>query len=199
MRKDTRVFEANPQGGGAFGDLPEWDLSDLYASDYLASILWAALRREEWGSESLDEHGRYQAVHSVMAQRGWLSTAICHRWAGALMQDHQLVGHRQMMAQPTVIIDVDHLRAFDGYPLSHHLLTLWRDLLKGKWTRLYARLLQDKDPFDAHDHLAMLQLSYPSIRWQAFAWVGPERNDHDHGLPVPMCRHNRVISCRLQW
>ena len=33
MRKDTRVFEANPQGGGAFGDLPEWDLSDLYASE----------------------------------------------------------------------------------------------------------------------------------------------------------------------
>ena len=33
MRKDTRVFEANPQGGGAFGDLPEWDLSDLYTSE----------------------------------------------------------------------------------------------------------------------------------------------------------------------
>ena len=33
MRKDTRVFEANPQGGGAFGDLPEWDLSNLYASE----------------------------------------------------------------------------------------------------------------------------------------------------------------------
>ena len=33
MLKDTRVFEANPQGGGAFGDLPEWDLSDLYASE----------------------------------------------------------------------------------------------------------------------------------------------------------------------
>ena len=33
MRKDTRVFEANPQGGGTFGDLPEWDLSDLYASE----------------------------------------------------------------------------------------------------------------------------------------------------------------------
>ena len=33
MLKDTRVFEANPQGGGAFGGLPEWDLSDLYASE----------------------------------------------------------------------------------------------------------------------------------------------------------------------
>jgi len=33
MRNDTRVLEANPQGGGAFGDLPAWDLSDLYASE----------------------------------------------------------------------------------------------------------------------------------------------------------------------
>ena len=33
MRNDTRVFEANPQGGGGFGDLPAWDLSDLYASE----------------------------------------------------------------------------------------------------------------------------------------------------------------------
>ena len=33
MLNDTRVFEANPQGGGAFVDLPEWDLSDLYASE----------------------------------------------------------------------------------------------------------------------------------------------------------------------
>ena len=33
MRNDTRVFEANPQGGGAFRDLPAWDLSDLYHSE----------------------------------------------------------------------------------------------------------------------------------------------------------------------
>jgi oligoendopeptidase F len=38
MLNDTRVFEANPQGGGAFGDLPEWDLSDLYASEDAAEL-----------------------------------------------------------------------------------------------------------------------------------------------------------------
>ena len=38
MLNDTRVFEANSQGGGAFGDLPEWDLSDLYASDDAAEL-----------------------------------------------------------------------------------------------------------------------------------------------------------------
>ena len=46
MRKDTRVFEANPQGGGAFGDLPEWDLSDLYTSED-APELQADLKRLE--------------------------------------------------------------------------------------------------------------------------------------------------------
>ncbi|MDC0959295.1 M3 family oligoendopeptidase [Planktomarina temperata] len=38
MLNDTRVFEANSQGGGAFGDLPEWDLSDLYASKDAAEL-----------------------------------------------------------------------------------------------------------------------------------------------------------------
>ncbi|MDA9077735.1 M3 family oligoendopeptidase [bacterium] len=38
MLNDTRVFEANSQGGGAFGDLPEWDLSDLYPSEDAAEL-----------------------------------------------------------------------------------------------------------------------------------------------------------------
>ena len=38
MLNDTRVFKANSQGGGAFGDLPEWDLSDLYASEDAAEL-----------------------------------------------------------------------------------------------------------------------------------------------------------------
>ena len=38
MLNNTRVFEANSQGGGAFGDLPEWDLSDLYASEDAAEL-----------------------------------------------------------------------------------------------------------------------------------------------------------------
>ena len=38
MLNDTRVFEANSQGGEPFGDLPEWDLSDLYASEDAAEL-----------------------------------------------------------------------------------------------------------------------------------------------------------------
>ena len=38
MLNDTRVLEANSQGGGAYGDLPEWDLSDLYASEDAAEL-----------------------------------------------------------------------------------------------------------------------------------------------------------------
>ena len=50
MRKDTRVFEANPQGGGAFGDLPAWDLSDLYDSED-APELHADLKQLEQACE----------------------------------------------------------------------------------------------------------------------------------------------------
>ncbi|MEY1554867.1 M3 family oligoendopeptidase [Yoonia sp. R2331] len=33
MQHPTPVFDANASGGNAFGDLPEWDLSDLYAGE----------------------------------------------------------------------------------------------------------------------------------------------------------------------
>ena len=39
MLKKKRVFDANADGGGAFGDLPEWDLSDLYTGED-APELW---------------------------------------------------------------------------------------------------------------------------------------------------------------
>ena len=54
MRNDTRVFEANPQGGGAFGDLPAWDLSDLYASED-APELHADLKQLEKDCEYFSE------------------------------------------------------------------------------------------------------------------------------------------------
>ena len=39
MLKNKLVFDANADGGGAFGDLPEWDLSDLYTGED-APELW---------------------------------------------------------------------------------------------------------------------------------------------------------------
>ena len=54
MRNDTRVLEANPQGGGAFGDLPAWDLSDLYASED-APELHADLKQLEQACEDFSK------------------------------------------------------------------------------------------------------------------------------------------------
>ncbi|MDP4065104.1 Oligoendopeptidase F, plasmid [Rhodobacteraceae bacterium IMCC1933] len=54
MRNDTRVLEANPQGGGAFGDLPAWDLSDLYASED-APELHADLKQIEQACEDFSK------------------------------------------------------------------------------------------------------------------------------------------------
>ena len=39
MFKKNRVFDANAHGNGAFGDLPEWDLSDLYTSEDAPELL----------------------------------------------------------------------------------------------------------------------------------------------------------------
>ena len=39
MLKNKRVFDSNAHGGGALGDLPEWDLSDLYTSEDAPELL----------------------------------------------------------------------------------------------------------------------------------------------------------------
>ena len=39
MLKNKLVFDANTHGGGALGDLPEWDLSDLYTSEDAPELL----------------------------------------------------------------------------------------------------------------------------------------------------------------
>jgi oligoendopeptidase F len=65
MRNDTRVFEANPQGGGAFRDLPAWDLSDLYASED-APELHADLKQLEQACEdfSNDYDGKLMQLNA---------------------------------------------------------------------------------------------------------------------------------------
>ena len=39
MLNKKRVFDANSDGGGGFGDLPEWDLNDLYTSENAPELL----------------------------------------------------------------------------------------------------------------------------------------------------------------
>ncbi len=38
MFAKTRVFDANPSGGKDLGQLPEWDLTDLYTADDSAEL-----------------------------------------------------------------------------------------------------------------------------------------------------------------
>ncbi|MGB0800002.1 MAG: oligoendopeptidase F, partial [Planktomarina sp.] len=55
MLNDPRTFDANASGGGAFGNLPEWDLSDLYtgedAPELGADLAWLETECGDFGGD----------------------------------------------------------------------------------------------------------------------------------------------------
>jgi len=77
MLKNKRVFEANIDCGGAFGDLPEWDLSDLYtgedAPELQRDLDWTRSACESFSNDyegkltSLDASGLLEAVQRYEA------------------------------------------------------------------------------------------------------------------------------------
>ena len=77
MLKNKRVFEANIDSGGVFGDLPEWDLSDLYsgedAPELQRDLNWTRSACESFSTDykgkltSLDASGLLEAVQRYEA------------------------------------------------------------------------------------------------------------------------------------
>ena len=77
MLKNKRVFEANIDSGGVFGDLPEWDLSDLYsgedAPELQRDLNWTQSACESFSTDykgkltSLDASGLLEAVQRYEA------------------------------------------------------------------------------------------------------------------------------------
>ena len=77
MLKNKRVFEANIDSGGVFGDLPEWDLSDLYsgedAPELQRDLNWTQSACESFSTDykgkltSLDASGLLKAVQRYEA------------------------------------------------------------------------------------------------------------------------------------
>ena len=69
MFYDKRVFDAAAQSGGDFGDLPEWDLSDLYSSETAPELT----RDLEWLNSACVDFANdfeYFASHSKPGQHG---------------------------------------------------------------------------------------------------------------------------------
>ena len=77
MLKNKRVFEANIDSGGVFGDLPEWNLSDLYsgedAPELQRDLNWTRSACESFSKDyegkltSLDASGLLEAVQRYEA------------------------------------------------------------------------------------------------------------------------------------
>ncbi len=91
---------------------------------------------------------------------------------------------------PTVVVDMDHRFAFSGFPVSHRLAVALKQVFTGKWGLLKAQL-GAIDPFDASQVFESLMRTFGKVRWQFFAWIGPERGAQGQGAEYSVSARSR--------
>ena len=175
-----------------------WTSSDL-GEDSLAKAAYVASRAEEFSGGSQDSHGRYVPEASCLWPEMRVSPEVPmgHVWLEQFVQkfrpDFSLASRR--VPAPTVVVDIDHRFAFAGYSTMHRWTVALKHALTGNWALLKAQW-GAVDPFDASQAFEGLMRTYGRVRWQFFAWIGPERGPQDKG---PSIRHAVVAKAHAQW
>jgi UDP-GlcNAc3NAcA epimerase len=175
-----------------------WNASDL-GEDSLAKAAYVASRAEEFSGGSKDSHGRYVPEASCLWPEMRVSPEVPmgHVWLEQFVKefrpDFSLASRR--IPAPTVVVDIDHRFAFAGYSTMHRWTVALKHALSGNWALLKAQW-GAADPFDASQVFEGLMRTYGKVRWQFFAWIGPERGPQDKG---PSIRHAFVSKAHAQW
>lgn len=157
-------------------------------NDYLALIAFGASRSEEWNSKSLDEHGRFYGdnyCRSFLDKESHPGIPELHVLAEKFIQHFRPEFTLASRDTPpvTIVVDIDHLYAFKGYGIIHRTLGSIIDFISGKWRRLKTRF-DLIDPFDSIENFIRFKKTYPEIRFQFFAWIGPSRGKFDRGPSI---------------
>ncbi|HAB35606.1 MAG TPA: hypothetical protein DCE58_03270 [Cryomorphaceae bacterium] len=176
----------------------EWERG-TFEGDLLARSAYAASRAEEFSSTHLDAHGRFDPRASFLWSDIDLHPEIpaVHTWIEAFIQnfqsDFRLETRRS--SAPTVVVDIDHRFAFAGFSVAHQWWVACRHLCMAQWSKLKVQF-GAKDPFDASDAFEELMCTYKRVRWQFFAWIGPDRGPQDKG---PSIRHTKTAAAHAYW
>ena len=167
-------------------DFRAWNVQEI-EGDFLAKAAYLASRAEEFQEQAMDMHGRAKPEDSMqwVALQQDPDIPQGHVWLEAFIArfvpDYSL-SHRST-APPTVVVDMDHLYAFKGYSWLHRGYSALRNLFKGQ-LKVGSLHFAKQDPFDASATFEKMMASHPSIRWQFFAWIGPQRGPYDKGPTV---------------
>lgn len=156
----------------------------------LSAMVYSAMRCEEdhRRGQLYDAHGRFEAKHSWSFQQDMLNRPVVEEWAKAWVGSKGMTLPNRHASVNTVVVDVDHAMAEQGFPLWHRLASSIRRLLSGR-----PASFGPKDPFDARERFESL-FKQSHWRWQFFMWLG-DRGRHDRGLPGSTQKAKEI----LQW
>ncbi len=205
LRRVTGIRIQFSEHGAPWNPAPCWQMPfESWNSDTPGDDLWAkaahlASRAEEFGSARVDLHERF--IPEASSQ--WTALQACpeipqgHVWLEAFVQrfrpDFDLSQRRS--PAPTVVVDIDHRFAVQGYTWVHRLGAQVRALMMGQW-RLWLFHFRGEDAFDSAQAFEEWMTQFPQIRWQFFAWIGPKRGKHDKG---PSIQHTKVAMAHAKW
>jgi len=175
-----------------------WTFADL-GEDGLAKAAYVASRAEEFSGGSRDVHGRFLPQASCLwpEMRTSPEVPMGHVWVEQFVTifrpDFSLAKRRT--PDPTVVVDIDHRFAFAGFSTMHRWAVALKHALTGQWA-LFKAQWGAIDPYDASQVFVDLMNRFGRVRWQFFAWIGPERGLQDKG---PSVHHPRVAEAHMRW
>ena len=124
--------------------------------DFLSAIFYLLTRAEEYNSEHLDKHNRFQFKASVLYKKDLLEKPVIDYWLNdllAVLKTKLYINASRSNAYRFVsTLDIDHISAYKHKSLSIFLGSMMRDVLKGRWKKVAARFWK-KDPFDTFDEI----------------------------------------------
>jgi len=127
--------------------------------DPIAAIFFFLSRAEEYRDFNPDEHGRFCASHSVLAEQNLCETPLVDKWIQSLrliLQKHfnvhlnDPVGYRFIST-----VDIDHIFAFRAKALPIYMASLARDIITLRLRRVADRF-RANDPYDQFEYLSKL-------------------------------------------
>ena len=149
-----------------------------------------------------DEHDRFSFNSSILKEFDWIETAICDRWARAIIEfldpdlyidvtlSSALAGSKFKFI-PT--FDIDNTYAYKHKKGKRKLLSTARDLLKFDFERMKERKevnSGNKDPYDTFDRIEEIAKDFPYTK---LFWLVASNGEKDRNLELSIPEHRQLI------
>ncbi len=173
--------------------------------DPFAAAFFQLTRYEELSGFACDALGRPLAGSMHAFRHGYLHRPVVDEWALLLARTWKHFDTRVPAPQRSYrlvnTIDLDNGFKYLGRPLWRSLGSMVRDVFRGAWGELPARLMvlagRRPDPFDIYDELRQ-QLSEGAARTVFFVLTAP-RGPMDHAVPVEYKAYSERLRALAAW